>query len=157
MLFQEKEKKRKKKAQEKNESKEKKNMIRKTLKGKKKNYWPSKLTLGGQFHPIHEIPERGLFKQLSMATVRKKKKKERKKRAQEKNKSKEKKNMIRKRLKGKKKKKTTDQVNWPLGAVSSHPWNPRTGSFQAVKNCEKEEERGYQRKRGQESKEVRDK
>jgi hypothetical protein len=24
----------------------------------KKNYWPSKLTPGGQFHPIHEIPER---------------------------------------------------------------------------------------------------
>jgi hypothetical protein len=26
-------------------------------------------------------------------------------------------------------KKTTDQVNWPLGTVSSHPWNPRTGFF----------------------------
>jgi hypothetical protein len=25
---------------------------------KKNNYWPSKLTAGGQFHPIHEIPER---------------------------------------------------------------------------------------------------
>ncbi len=25
---------------------------------KKKNYWPGKLTAGGQFHPIHEIPER---------------------------------------------------------------------------------------------------
>jgi hypothetical protein len=31
-------------------------MIRKRLKKKKKNYWPSKLTPRGQFHPIHEIP-----------------------------------------------------------------------------------------------------
>jgi hypothetical protein len=33
-------------------------MIRKKLKGKKKNYWPSKLTPRGQFHPIHEIQEK---------------------------------------------------------------------------------------------------
>jgi hypothetical protein len=38
-------------------ARKKKNMIRKRAQEKKKkNYWPSKLTPGGQFHPIHEIP-----------------------------------------------------------------------------------------------------
>jgi hypothetical protein len=48
----------KKKAQERRESEAEKNAWEKTRPRKKKNYWPSKLTPGGQFHPIHEIPER---------------------------------------------------------------------------------------------------
>jgi len=55
--FKKKKKKRKKKAQEKSESKGKKKHDKKKVQGKKKkSYWPSKLTPGGQFHPIHEIP-----------------------------------------------------------------------------------------------------
>ncbi len=51
----------KKRPRKKVKARKKKSMIRKRLKGKKKNYWPSKLTPGGQFHPIHEISERGFF------------------------------------------------------------------------------------------------
>jgi hypothetical protein len=37
---------------------EKKKHVKKECPRKKENYVPSKLTAGGQFHPIHEIPER---------------------------------------------------------------------------------------------------
>jgi hypothetical protein len=38
-------------------SKKKKSERKKNAQELKKNYWPNKLTPGGQFHPIHEIPE----------------------------------------------------------------------------------------------------
>jgi hypothetical protein len=41
--------------------KQKKHDKKKAQGKKKKNYWPSKLTLGGQFHPIHEIPWNSSF------------------------------------------------------------------------------------------------
>jgi len=39
-------------------SPERKNLAGKKRTRRKKKYPPSKLTPGGQFHPIHEIPER---------------------------------------------------------------------------------------------------
>jgi hypothetical protein len=79
---------------------EKKNMIRKRLKGK---FWKK---------TTDQV------------------KKERKKKAHEKSESKKKKkNMIRKRLKGKKKKKKNDQVNWPMGGSFIPSMKSQNGVF----------------------------
>jgi len=60
--FKKKKKERKKKAQEKSGSKGKKKHDKKKAQGeRKKNYQSSKLTPGGQFHPIHEIPDGGFL------------------------------------------------------------------------------------------------
>jgi hypothetical protein len=58
--------------------------------------------------------------------------------------------------------KTFHREREPMGLRQTGNENEMTSEKKKVrterkKNCEKEEERGYQRKRGQESKEVRDK